>query len=285
MLYANLEGTGYKNPIEISAEYATGVCFHDLNGDGHMDLVVADRDAPGIIYWSNETGTYSTSNKLDLNPREGRRVASGDFNGDGLPDLAFAVYGGSNYGSCVFLNHEGTFNTQPDIRFTDQEYYYVDVGDLNVDGYDDILFGGIYIFYGDEDGPDTTPNLTMPSSSRIKDVDQDGFLDLLSIDGASVKVYLGSTSGPSTTPDYTLSTTSGTSHPNAGDFNGDGYLDIVVTVDITSSEKKISIFEGASDGWSSSRMHEDIVHADRYYFNKLVDIDLDGYDDLLLHRA
>jgi hypothetical protein len=282
LLYANGLGTGYEDPKTLSATDSRGACFADLDWDGHLDLVVADRDVPSTIYWSDGTGTYSTSNKLDLDTDAAVDVAAGDINGDGWLDLAFGCVGSGARDSSVYLNQEGTFSNQPDIVFTDQEYWRAKVGDLNADGYDDILFGHRYLFYSGADGPDTTVDVTLGSTSytKIRDIDQDGILDILGSTGYEVNVFLGNTSGIETTPDYTLTTSSHAYFPDVGDLNGDGYLDIVTVVRVTDTERKVNIFEGAIDGWSSSRVHDDIVHSS-YSNTRVVDIDLDGYDDIL----
>ncbi|NIP33799.1 MAG: hypothetical protein GWN18_02615, partial [Thermoplasmata archaeon] len=68
-------------------------------------------------------------------------------------------------GSMVFLNNgNGNFSNQPDVTFAGKTYPYLDTGDLNNDGIDDIVFNAgntCDIYYGGEGGPDTTRDLTM----------------------------------------------------------------------------------------------------------------------------
>jgi len=287
LIYPNTEHTGYRDVVSFGPPTASADCFNYLNCDGYLDLIMADpHSTSSQIYWGDETGTFSTSDKSVLTTDSAWRVESGDLNGDGWADLAFA----SMSNSLVFINHEGTFNSQADISFVGQQYNRVGIGDLNRDGYEDIVFNNegttsSDIFYSDADGPDTTKDMTLSGfMPKVKDIDQDGFPDLLLVDGASVKVFLGSSSGPSTTPDYTLSTTDQARTPDAGDLNGDGYMDIVTVVPSTGGWK-VSIFEGASDGWISSRIHEDIPHGDYLYGEPVVvDVDVDGYADIVIQR-
>jgi hypothetical protein len=78
-----------------SANRVTGVQALDFDGDGRMDLAVScDWDCPKLFH--NEGGKFTdvTAN-VGLNRFSGRwnNVVSGDFDGDGKPDLVFANWG------------------------------------------------------------------------------------------------------------------------------------------------------------------------------------------------
>jgi hypothetical protein len=77
-------GATYYTPFSI----AVG----DFNGDGKLDLAVADdtagNSAPGVsVLLGNGDGTFRTGVNFDAGPSS-TSVALGDFNGDGAPDLA-----------------------------------------------------------------------------------------------------------------------------------------------------------------------------------------------------
>ncbi|MCK5251294.1 MAG: VCBS repeat-containing protein, partial [Thermoplasmata archaeon] len=285
LFYSNSAGTGYNDHISISTTQVKGACFEDLNADGYIDLIVADQTGPSTIYWSDDQGTYSSSDKSDLISSSARRVAAGDLNNDGWLDLVISSEVGGN--STIFFNQEGSFQSQPDITFARQNDAFVNIEDMNDDGHNDLVFGEwdgdeTRIFYGGPDGPDTTVDVTLAGGwTRVRDLDQDGYFDVFASDGSSIKVYLGSPTGPSTSPDYTLTTSNAAQNSDAGDLNGDGYIDIVCVVLDASDPNKVCIFEGASDGWSTSRIHDDIVH-DRYYHTTVEDINKDGYADIIM---
>lgn len=139
-------------------------------------------------------------------------------------------------------------------------------GDVNGDGYDDLIAGAyrentatgdlsgqVKVFYGSETGYDpTTPDWTINgefagnvlgySVSCAGDVNDDGFDDvIIGAHGYSVDisnrgkayVYYGSASGLSSTPAWSVTGTQvdeylGLHVTTAGDVNGDGYDDIAV---------------------------------------------------------
>jgi uncharacterized membrane protein len=281
MYYPNDTHTGYKDYATVGMTTVYGCCFDDLNGDGDIDMVVAGYTTDSKICWGDGTGTYSTSNAFALTTDSPYKVASGDVNGDGWPDLAFGCSGSGTHSSQVFLNHAGTFNAQADIVFTNMEYAQARIGDFNGDGYADILYDRD-VYYGGPDGPDTTKDVTLTGTTYvgIKDINQDGYSDVMFGSTSGVNIYLGGASGLSATADVTLAVPY-CYYPDAGDINGDGYIDIVAEVYISSGDYKLIIFEGDASGWSTSRVHEIPAHV--YLYNsRVVDIDADGYSDILV---
>src|SRR5580704_8910187 len=73
---------------------AGAIAVGDFNGDGKLDLVVANGGASSMsVLFGNGDGTFQPHVDYGTggNPTA---VAVGDFNGDGKPDLAVAVGGG-----------------------------------------------------------------------------------------------------------------------------------------------------------------------------------------------
>jgi len=74
-------------------DFATGrgpasVAVGDFNGDGHLDLAVANRDDDSVsILLGQGDGTFQAAPAAAVSPGPGS-MAVGDFNGDGRPDLA-----------------------------------------------------------------------------------------------------------------------------------------------------------------------------------------------------
>jgi len=194
--------------------------------------------------------------------RFGRGVATGDFNGDGLTDLAIArnpsVFNDSLNGS-VYLYWGGpSFDTIPELIITRPGSYQtgyaefgeilVQLGDVSGDNYDDLLIGSqdvsdslSMVYFG---GPliDSLPDLTIDYTYTVAgpayDINGDSVNDILvarplSIAGAgSIAVFYG---GPtlSSQPDLEvfggelpgLQFYFGTDITGIGDFNNDGKSD------------------------------------------------------------
>lgn len=155
--------TGYLNSSAYTgavgyASAATG----DFNKDGYADVAVSFRDPSGIgrLLWLKGSATGLQRVGI-LDARGGRSLAAGDLNGDGYTDLAVGqpsttesghtLKGGAVtavFGSSTGLTSTGrkTFGQDttgvPDTGETSDDMgASVSIGDVNLDGYDDILTG------------------------------------------------------------------------------------------------------------------------------------------------
>jgi hypothetical protein len=109
----------------------------DFNGDGILDLAVADYGNQTIdIFLGVGDGTFGTPTQI-TGAADVISLAVGDFNGDGKVDLV----GGSESGGISILlgNGDGTFQAPATVNGTANGFFGVSAGDLNGDGNLDIV--------------------------------------------------------------------------------------------------------------------------------------------------
>ena len=164
-------------------------------------------------------------------------VATGDFNGDGGPDMVAATP--ETDGVSVFLNNgDGTFAKA--VHYPTGGFpSYVAVGDFNGDGKLDLVTangsGSVSILLGNGDGtfqpPRTFSTGPIATTLAIADLNHDGKLDVVVNTGATgnpsqLFVLLGNGDGTLQTA-MRVTTPDSQSYVVIGDFNGDGNADIV----------------------------------------------------------
>lgn len=204
-------------------------------------------------------------------------VATGDFNGDGFPDLAVANYGANSAGpgsSVTVLLGDGSGNfTQaanspyPVPSGQNGNSYSIAVGDFNVDGHPDIAVASVYsdnvtILLGNGDGTFTedarspfsvgVQTAAQPFFVTVGDFNRDGIPDLATANAAnlSVSVLLGDGTGAFTPASGSPFGVGNTPESIAvGDFNGDGVQDLAVA---NVNSNNVSVLLGNGSGGFTS---------------------------------
>ena len=215
------------------------VTASDGTNSAHHDVAITVTDEYDLIPLSSLDGTNGfTLNGIDAYDQSGFSVSSaGDVNGDGYDDLiigadgadpngdnrageTYVIYGGANApGTDGVLDLSALDGTNGfilnGIDGSDGSGRSVSsAGDVNGDGYDDLVIGA----WGADPGGDSDAGETYVVYGGARAPGTDGVLDLSMLDGANGFILTG----------IDGSDFSGFSVSSAGDVNGDGYDDLVI---------------------------------------------------------
>jgi FG-GAP-like repeat/Abnormal spindle-like microcephaly-assoc'd, ASPM-SPD-2-Hydin len=196
----------------------------DFNGDGRLDLYIGG-DYPKYgpffqVNLGNGDGTFSGGSGQYFNCDEGPPTM-GDFNGDGLIDIAATDCGVVD----IFLNSTNGFQGGPLVYQTTFGGTLIATADLNGDGILDLVTDGVSVLLGKGDGTfQNAGGITSGANGSINigDFNGDGKLDVL----AGSSVLLGDGSGHFQEPLTFAGLASGLPM-SVGGFNADGGLDLL----------------------------------------------------------
>jgi FG-GAP-like repeat/FG-GAP repeat len=260
----------------------------DVNGDGFSDVIVGadfysngqSTEGRAFVYLGSPEGLASSPAWTAESDQAGAFFGAslgtaGDVNGDGISDV---IIGASRYDNdqinegraYVYLGSPAGLATFPAWTVEGNQegtYFGLSVGtagDVNADGFSDVIVGAMlydngqsdegqaFVYLGSPAGLATTPAWTADSNQPLGffgrsvetagDVNDDGFSDVIigaySYDNGQAEegrsyVYLGSPAGLAASPAWTAEGNQagaffGFSGGTAGDVNGDGFSDVIV---------------------------------------------------------
>ena len=280
------------------ADVAVGAPFYS-NGQTSEGLVRVFKGVSGIsipLSWSNESNQTGAFHGVCVAP-------AGDVNGDGLADIAIGahLYSNGQAGEGIVQVFHGRTSAPSTSQTWAAEINQADAkfgqcvsraGDVNGDGYDDVIVGApyfsngqtnegrAYLYLGASTGVAGSASWTAESDqagaqfgfsvAAAGDVNGDGYGDVIvgaplysngQTNEGRAYLYLGSASGLSTTPAWTFESDQtnarlGFSVASAGDVNGDGYDDVIVGAYLytatETSEGRSYVFHGSATGLSAT---------------------------------
>lgn len=183
-------------------------------------------------------------------------VVVGDFNGDGIPDVA-VTNSSSNNLTILLGNGDGTFTASSSNPSAGTVPFYITSGDFNRDGKTDlvvinVLSDNLTILLGNGDGTFTAtasnpPTSGSPDAVAVADLNGDGIQDLAVADPSTNTVTILLDNGDGTFTPSALAPQTGSNPKSvvAGDFNGDGIPDLAVA---NYWDNTVSILLGNGDG-------------------------------------
>ncbi len=308
-------GTSWSKTGAVDEQIGASVaCAGDVNGDGFSDVLIGvptyestglqTNEGRAMLYRGSSSGLEATptwdveSNKG--NAEFGRSLGTaGDVNGDGFSDVIVGAPGYANpqvgegrvfvyYGSGSGLPTVWDWSTEIDQNDARLGEAVGTAGDVNADGYSDVIVGAPLFDNGhSEEG---LAQLHLGSSSGLLanaawsvegeqdgaqmggsvatagDVDGDDFADVIvgaplfdngHTDEGRATAYTGQPSGLSSTPVWSAESDQndarlGEALATAGDVNGDGFSDVVIGTRLfdgsLTDEGRATIHIGAADG-------------------------------------
>ncbi len=284
----------------------------DVDGDGKIDLLIAERTNNQLSIFRNTstTGTPSFAPSISITGlTEAIAVAFGDVDSDGKPDIAVANYFNNLLSVFKNLSTPGTITLGTGVNFSIPSFSHdVSISDMDGDGKQDLVitsslnglgvlrntgspgvinsstFAGIVNF--------ATGSNAYPFS--LGDIDGDGKLDAVVPNANTYTVsLLRNTSIPGTVsfaPQVILTIAAGSPTPgygsgyaDLGDIDGDGKLDLTVT---SNTVLTVSLYRNTSSPGSFSFDPKfDIISSGEVSTPALNDLDGDGKIDLVIDRG
>ena len=277
---------GLTAPGEFSYTFA-GLAIASFNGDGHPEIATTARggfEPDGdafLIVLNAEAGTngpvlqwgpndYDFTASLQYPTSDyASAMATGDFNGDGRPDVVIATACGAGTAACtgntdlylaVLLNQSaGSRATQkfssPVLTPLPAQATALAIGNFTGAGTADLAVAAgnsIYLFKGEGNGlfeqvSTFSANLGTPVLGLVAaDFNQDGISDILAITGSSEELVV-SIGGEPNFSATSIPDSEGPIQVVLGDFNNDGLVDAAVL-----ESSSVRIFSSTGNGTFST---------------------------------
>jgi len=307
---------------------ATALSVTDVDKDGHSDILIANFSVktaaggemsgghnnaePGInILWGNQ-GTFNAQDNLLLSLPYASYADAGDFNGDGIMDIAVAVY-----------QQEKTYDAQSKIYFGrgDRKFEPAIGGIPSAGAFHIAIIKGsdqqkdqlvvsntisgtayekvpLWLYYGSPNGFGISDAVKIPFASGYEstgaDLNGDGLVDIIAVNSmhggdlddpyAGVNILWGKKfpgKYQQSFEDRTILQEVNASTTNVADLNKDGFLDIIIGFFDRVDQKptELVIYYGDEQGYNTAQ-RKSIPCEGRSSSPMVADLNRDGWLDI-----
>jgi len=287
--------------VETAGVYSAVLGFRepgaDVNGDGFTDfgskrdIAVPGQNWPtriALIEYGNTGGFVGFNAIVEVLTEYyplwvGEPSGIGDFDGDGYGDLMMTMrYGAAMLRGCAPAPAQSPWGF---FGCGDCQLQQTATGDFDGDGRSDVIFAdgsGINVYPGNSAAIFA---VRIPGAAGVSVVDfnYDGYSDLVVRRGWPTVTLEPHEGGPGGLSYGTSSVPQPSDFWAVGDFDGDGYWD---TIEINCADCRpptMSVRYGVPEGWGASRPRTTAIDASLPGLQTaVVDLNADGYDDLLV---
>jgi hypothetical protein len=267
----NLEGRlNYTIQQFADGMWYTAVHLADMDYDGNLEVLIGNRNLSSLEIWRYDA-SLDTLLKIDTIEFSYHihDIKTADFDGDGDIDIVV----GLRFNGLYYVTNTGTPGTVGSwsIRLVDRSYSWQVLvedfdGDGNLDIFHGVDYGPIHTFYGDGAGnfipgpsvEDPTTSMRFTRGFTAVDLNSDGRLDLIGVDGAFMRAFLNPFNRTDSWTSVGLATPIGdypsfrphelqsNLGPSAGDLDGNGFVDQVAFLGTPESvgPVEVLVFEG-----------------------------------------
>jgi hypothetical protein len=296
----NGDGTGH---LDSAAEYATGqvgsnpqsMVLTDLNGDLYPDVVVGEFLQDKLTFFFNAgDGSLGAPTAESISGQvRPRGLAAGDLNGDGKEDLAVNYFDGRFHGGdfAVWKNDgTGTFPESSRAQIGAGGSISVALEDFNGDSELDAvvttLQGNIGVAIGNGDGTFqpfslvSTGTLDQSLNIDVGHFNGDSFLDVVLTDRfGAPRVMFGDGSGTFSQGAF-VPVPFNAAHIASGDFDGDGFSDLVTSRHNNSGNELNMLDVFLNDGSGNMTLFSSLLVPTGSHDLALTDFNNDGRLDI-----
>ena len=272
-------------------DFPSKIIVEDIDGDGDNDIVAAFAESSTLGWFENIDGqdNFSEINLVSDNIQNFLNFTTGDFDGDTNLDLASIT---DNRVIQLFTNEDGQGNYSAGTILAETPFLYdpeIEIGDFDNNGQDDLVLGdwnSLTLFKSNtntpitfEEGINVSTLIRESGIHQVADINGDGHEDFVAISRQNEQLFWYPNTGNGTylTPVFISQYIPNLEVFDLSDFDGDGDLDVVTSIEINGNHSLIW-FDNI-DGTGKFASRQPVVDIN-FKPQRIINVDIDGDNDM-----